>query len=300
MYCAAVAYARYVYINDEFDPEMKRVVFHQLHEYWETNNKNKSKFPRSDMYYVISARMLLYRGHYTWKYEKNEKSRAVDWLKRGLKGMGKVKYGACLIKEDLKYQIQEMEETIQQLAIPREQRLAGMWILNRKKDFVDDPSTQRQPPKKQTAPVKKTTKSQTRPYNNLLDLISDEPKPTTNFQIHADDETTTSATPSAKKSTRGRFKVDAEVHTPSVRTKPHDTASVSKTAERPKRNNRGPNYLVPKIAIDLTGSSPETNEAKETSIPGSGSKKHAAASRKPKSTTSTRITRKAASQADEK
>lgn len=295
MYCVAVAYARYVYINEEFDPEMKRIVFQQLYEYWETNNKNKSKFPRSDMYYVVSARMLLYRGHYTWKYEKNEKSKAVDLLKRGLKGMGKVKYGACLIREDLKYQIQEMEETIQQLAVPKEERFAGMWILNRKKSFVDE---QPKPAKKPTAPPKKAVKNQAlaRPYN-LLDLISDKPKSTTNFQIHADDEATISATPSAKKSTRGRLKVDADVHTPSFRIEPHGSASVSKTAERPKRNNRGANYLVPKIAIDLTESSPETNDTNVASIPGSEKKKHASVTKQAKSATTTRITRK--TQADD-
>lgn len=299
MFCAAVAYARYTYIkDDEFNPEIKRTVFEKLHQYWENNYKDKRKFPRSDMFYVTSARMLMYYGHYTWKFEKNEWAKAKELLKRGLKGMEKVKFGASLIKQDLKYQIEEMEETIKQKDIPREQRFAGIWCLNAKKTVGDETTTQKEPMKKPPVPAKKNTKSQF----SLLDMISDKEETSGSFQIHGDDDGASVVTPNVKKSSRLKSKRidDTPARTPSARTKPHGTDSVTKTSERSARSKRVPNHLVPKITYDLTESSPEIQELPETPAPRSTKKQTNVelAPRKPR-VAANKTARKAASGADE-
>lgn len=134
LFCAAVVYARFVYLNeDEFSAEAMRSVFKQLITFWEDNRNDKRKFPRTDMFYVMSARMLLYSGHYFWKFE-NDRVTAVTQLKRGLKGLDKVKYGACLTKQDLELQIRNMEETIKEERAPREKK-----FLRFKSRFDDEP-----------------------------------------------------------------------------------------------------------------------------------------------------------------
>lgn len=130
----AVIYARYVYLDDEFSEGAKRTIFKQLLAYWESNRNDKSKFPRNDMFYLMSARMLLYMGHYFWKHE-NDKDAAVTLLKRGSKGLEKVKHGVFLIKQDLELQINSMEETIKETLAPREKK-----YIRIKCSFEDEPS----------------------------------------------------------------------------------------------------------------------------------------------------------------
>lgn len=219
MYCIGVTYTRLAYLDEaEFDLIAKRSIFNELLEYWE---KKKSKFPRCDLFYVTSAQMFLYSGHHTWKYEKDW-PKAKELLKRGLKGLEKVNYGACSMKRDLKSQIEEMEETIKQKDIPREERFGDMWILNRKKSFEnedeDELNVENLKLKKPTAPAKKPAK----PQLSLLDMISDSPQRVhSNFQIHGDDEGTAAITPQIKKSSRDRTKkvTETPIRTPSTRVK---------------------------------------------------------------------------------
>lgn len=131
---SAVLYARYVYIEQSSD-EAIRTIFQQLLAYWEDNRNDKSKFPRNDMFYFMSARMLLYAGHYYWKHTK-DKETAVTLLKRGLKGLNKVKHGTFLIKQDLELQIKGMEDTIKEMQAPREKK-----FLRTRGPFKDQSTT---------------------------------------------------------------------------------------------------------------------------------------------------------------
>lgn len=196
----AVIYARYVYLDEEFSGEAMRTIFKQLLAYWEENRNDKSKFPRNDMFYLMSARMLLHMGHYFWKHE-NDKDTAVTLLKRGSKGLNKVKHGAFLIKQDLELQIKGMEETIKEIRAPREKK-----FIRVKDSFEDEPAT---------------TEAPASEGNWRIPII-----------------TTYRVTPKVYKTSRYRSKKADEVpaRTPSQPVKSKELASASKTAERPKRN----------------------------------------------------------------
>lgn len=129
----AVIYARYVYLDEESSSKAKQTIFKQLLAYWEDNRSDKSKFPRNDMFYMMSARMLLFMGHFCWKYENN-KDTAVTLLKRGSKGLNRVKHGAFLIKQDLELQIKSMDETIKEMQAPIEKK-----YLRNKGSFDEQP-----------------------------------------------------------------------------------------------------------------------------------------------------------------
>ncbi|XP_055313776.1 uncharacterized protein LOC129575012 isoform X2 [Sitodiplosis mosellana] len=297
IFCVAVAYARYVYVNDEeFDARTKRAVFTELLKYWEKCRKEKT-LPKNDWYYIVSARMLSYDAHFKWKFEKDY-SNAVDQLLRGLKGLERVKNGANTLKYDLQHQVDRMNETIRSKEMTREERYAGPNYIIRNKGFVDQVEAQ---PKKKAQPATKTAaKSRTpalvvstpKPRVNLLDMINKEPTPKfANFQIH-DDGAVGGAeiTPSLKRSTRSqRKKVDeTPVRKASVwEILDDDENNVAKTSERPKRvpkSNAAPtDYIdlasdlpppkinfkrnLPTIHIDLT-SPPEKNaENNEKSTP---------------------------------
>lgn len=139
-FCSAVMYARYVYLNeDEFSKEATQSVFKEMIKFWEDNRNDKTKFPRSDMFYVMSARMLLYAGHFYWKIE-DDKETAVTLLKRGLKGLNKAKYGIRMIKQDLELQIGSMEHTIKELRAPREKKFIRIM-----RKFDDEPQAKAAP-----------------------------------------------------------------------------------------------------------------------------------------------------------
>lgn len=231
MFCAAVSYARYVYINeDDFNKEIMRSVFKQLLSFWEKHHTDKSKFPRTDMFYVTSARMFLYFGHYLWKFDVNSREKAVEQLERGLKGLQKVKHRACLIEQDLTFQIRDMKDTIEEKKAPREKK-----YLKYIRKFDDEPDDE--PMKKPVALEKKIPK----PPPSLLEMINGAPAPSINFQIHDDGNgpgASSVVTPNVKKSTRNRLKRTEETsfRTPSHRAKPQE--ATSQTAERPKRSTR--------------------------------------------------------------
>lgn len=214
-FCTAVMYARYVYLNeDEFSKEALQSVFKELNTFWEGNRKDKNKFPRNDMFYFMSARMLLYAGHYFWKNENNKET-AVDLLKRGSKGLNKVKYGTKLIKQDLEQQIQDMEDTIKEMREPREKK-----FLRNQIRFDDESKTNK-------APISGS-----------------------NLRTHGAGVSSL-ITPNVRKSPRNRLKLAEEVpaRTPSRRVKPKELLIASTPVEHPKRN------LIPTIYIDLDSNS---------------------------------------------
>lgn len=296
MFCVAVFYARYVYISKEFDVDVKRLVFTKLYEFWEENRSDLNKFPRSALFYITSARMLSFYSHFQIKFEKNY-ALAKELLCRALKGLEKVKHGAELMKHDLKFQCDDLETKIKRKDMTKEEILANVNILNHKKNFDSKKSTDNLQIKKPAKPPVKVT---VKPRLNLMDMISDQTNPS-NFQIHGDDDQEAEPiTPSVKKSSRGRPKINEEtpVRTPSAQINfPGSSRSVAKTVERPKRlpktikptvmdltsppddnkveaeenaskprmampkTSRRPNHLIPALKVDLT-SPPETNNGK--------------------------------------
>lgn len=287
VYCTAVAYARFLYLNEkEYDFKVVQPVFKELLSYWEANYKDKTKFPRNDLFFMASARMLIYRSHFSWKFEKDW-MKARDHMKRSLKALDKIKFGASLIKMDVQRQIIEMEETIKRKHIPKEERFQNIWILNRKKSFGDEKTSNKYEMKKPSAPVKKVPKSQ--PLS-LLDMISDAPQASANFQIHDDGDRAAKATPGVKKSSRDRLKIfeDTPKRAPTTRSKAQDHGSISKA---PERNDKSPTIL-PITKIDLTESSSDIVIESPTK------EKPEIGSRRPKYT-ATRNLRKADKQSEE-
>lgn len=252
VFCVAISYARFVYLNDEeFDKRSKQAVFNAVLEYWERCRKEKS-FPKNDSFYVASARMLLYDSHFQWKFEENHK-KAKDQLGRGLKGLSKVKYDADAMKKDLQHQIDRMHETIELKKMTREEMYAGPNYINRYKVFNDAKNKKNEPMKNHQAVVKNAAKPQTvskstpKPPVSLLDMISNKPALThVNFQIH-DDEAAGRApiTPIVKRQTR--HLANKVERTPIHKT--DEICNMPKTSERPKRATK-PN-LTPTDFIDL-------------------------------------------------
>lgn len=256
MFCAAVSYARYVYLNDkEFDVTAKRVIFNELFEYWENSRKedNKTKkYPRTDLYYVVSARMLSYYAHFQWKYEKNYVF-AKELFTRGLKGLERLEHSAQTMKDDFKHQIDMMTAMILAPTIQasREQLYGGLHFFGAFKKFDDEPSTA-------CASVKKPQK-QTKPANemrgptnlmSLLDLMDGKPQQSSGFQIHDDGAMT--STPIVKKTTRGRPKKTSPIKV--------GTLIATKSSEPVQPRRRVQRFLPPpSVQIDLT-SPPETSK----------------------------------------
>lgn len=270
MFCAAVVYARFVYVNeDEFDAETTRSIFNQLLVFWEENRKDKSKFPRTDAFYVTSARMLLYTGHYFWKFEQDWET-AVAHLKRGLKGLDQVKYGACLTKQDLEHQITNMEETIREKRSPRVKQFRK--INQTMQKIVAETTEKEEQMKKPAATVAQKI---VRPQPSLLEMISETQASNINFQIHDDsNEASSMYTPNVKKPTRNRLKKteDAPMRTPSHRMKPIGIEPKSKTVDRPKRTTRLQN-LTPTIFTDKSIENKTNKETKSTPETGNGNGK---------------------------
>lgn len=233
-----------------------RSVFNRLLTFWEENRKDKSKFPRTDMFYVTSARMLLYSGHYFWKFEDDWES-AVAQLKRGLKGLDKVKYGACLTKQDLQLQIRNMEETIKEKHAPRVKKFLK---VNQTSKIDEETTVKDEQMKKPLAFAMKIAK----PQPSLLEMISETQVPSINFQIHDDsNEASSVITPNIKKLPKNRLKKTEEIplRTPSQRIKPIE--SKSKTVDRPKRTTRLQN-ITPTMLTDITGENEANTETKST------------------------------------
>lgn len=260
MFCAAVAYARFTYLNeDEFNAEAMRSNFNQLLTFWEENRKDKCKFPRTDTFYVMSARMLLYTGHYSWKFE-DDWELAVAHLKRGLKGLDKVKYGACLCKQDLELQIRDMEDTIKEKHAPR----AKHFLKRNQTNRIDEETAVKYEQMKKPITIAQKI---ARPQPSLLEMISETQAPSINFQIHDDSSEASSViTPNVKKSSRNRLKKveDAPpIRTPSHRMKPIALEPKSKTVDRPKRTTRLQN-LTPTMPADISGGNETNTQAKPT------------------------------------
>lgn len=241
----AVSYARFVYLNDdEFNEHEKRTVFNELFSYWDKHRKDKI-WPKTDSYYLVCARMLLYDGHFKWKFDKDYK-KAVEQLRRGLEGLKKIKRGAETMKHNIQNQVEEMEATIPMTKMSRDEKYAAVNYISRNKNFMDSDDE----PKKQSKPVTKsaatkiqlTSMSTPKPPVKLLDMISKNPPQTpSNFRIY--DEGGSSNTPIVKRSTRQKDKVE---ETPVRKV----TAEASKTSERSKRvPKKNPS---PKDIIDLT------------------------------------------------
>lgn len=263
MFCTAVAYARYVYINDkEFDVTAKRVVFNELFEYWENSRKEENKakqFPRTELYYVVSARMLSYCAHFEWKYEKNY-ALAKELFARGLKGLDRLKHDAKTMKNDFKHQIDKMTSMIEAPTIEaaREALYGGcsVYISRRKKfDFDDDElSAEMAPAKKPQKQTKTINEALIKPMS-LLDLIDDKPPKSATFQIHDDGAYSgVLSTPNIKKTTRGRGKKIEK-------SKPKEVGCLItvKSPEAAQRRQRLPKVGMPNPSIqnDLM-SPPET------------------------------------------
>lgn len=261
MFFAAVVYARFVYLNeDEFSVEAMRSVFNRLLSFWEENRKEKDKLPKTDMFYVTSARMLLYSGHYLWKFEDDWEGAAAQ-LKRGLKGLDKVKYGACLTKQDLDLQIRNMEETIKEKHTPRVKQFPKANQTNR---IDEETTTKAEQMKKPLSLAMKIAK----PQPSLLEMISETQVPSINFQIHDDSNDASSViTPNVKKFSRNRSKKteDIPIRTPSQRMKPIEIESKSKTVDRPKRTTKLQN-LIPTMLNDVGGEN-ETSTRTESTTP---------------------------------
>lgn len=247
MFCAAVSYARLVYLNDdEFDEHHKRTVFNELLVYWKKYKAEKI-WPKTDSYYLVCARMLLHDGHFKWKFDKDY-TKAIEQLRRALEGLKKVQRGAEIMKHNIQDQVESMEATIPMLKMSRDEKYAAVNYISRNKNFIDSDDE----PKKNSKPVKKSaavakiqlaTKSTPKPPVKLLDMISKDPPQTpSNFRIY--NEGGSLNTPIVKRSTRQKDKIE---ETP-VRKVP---AEALKTSERPKR--------VPKpnpAPIDLTAKLP--------------------------------------------
>lgn len=239
----AVLYARYAYLNeDDFDVTVKRAVFAELVAHWEKIREEKPRsIPKSDLYYIVCARMLLYHGHFLWKYEKDYK-KAEEQLCKGLKGLERVKRGAEAMKIDFEYQVEMMKYDVKLKKLTREQRFGGLNFMSRRKKFEDQTSPDPQPKKNQllvpTFGAQSTAKCTPKPRLNPLDMVNDNELPAifNNFQIH-DDGAAAAAdpaiTPIVKRSTRGqRNKVD---ETPVRKASNGTDEGIPKICVRPNR-----------------------------------------------------------------
>lgn len=252
MFSVAVCYARYVYISNEFDENVKREVYGALYKFWE--EKIEKSTDRS-LYNLITARMLLHYSHFKAKFEKDYLF-ARDLLGRALNELNEIKHDAELMKIDLKHQYDDMEIKEKQKHMTRDEIYAHVPILNRKKNFdmslVDGTYTaelKKKPAQAQVKPV-------VRPRQNLLDLLNNRRQPT-DFGIYADDDDNEPVTPSVKKNPRGR---NREVKETPIRTPSNLIGSDRSTAKKAEK----PNVVRPKvpvIAIDLT-TPPETKNGK--------------------------------------
>lgn len=243
----AVSYARFVYLNEKGDVQVIQSVFTELLDYWENNRKNKSKrFPKNDVYYIVSARMFMYLGHFQWKHEKMY-SYAKELLGRGLKGLEKVKYGAQSMKYDLKQQIEKMiaDPLMSNEPITREEMYKSSIFISRKKKFNTEPVSEMKKPK---ATV------QSKPRLNLLDLLSESSATVDKtFRIHDDESGASFSTPSIKKCLRPRAKKADETpsRTPKIR---HIETEIESQPKSKVKTRQVPsrNLPTPSIAIDLT------------------------------------------------
>lgn len=262
VFCVAVAYARFAFLNEEeFDLDHKRAIFTELHEYWEKSREQKY-FPKCDMYYLICARMFMYRSHDQWKYQKEYK-RAVDSMRRGLMGLDRVKHSTVnTLKFDLNYQITTQTETIPKLKVPREEKFKGRkGFMSVCKKFDDEPSPSVDQMKKPRAPVKAASRIQAatpkapatpnaRP--NLIDMVkkSEKTPAASNFQIYGDTDDV--KTPCVKRSTRARAKAINDQAKTAEKPKP---ASKSKSPKESEKNSLELSAKMEKLTVS---SSPET------------------------------------------
>lgn len=228
------------------------MIFTELYNFWEQKRNDVKKFPRSALFYAVSARMLTNYSHFQAKFEKNFVY-AKELLTRGLKGLEKVKHGSELMKRDLKVQCDDMEIKEKQKGMTMEERLAGIVILNRKKDFDVELSTDnlqtKKPTKSTTKAAKPVAKIVSNPRPNLLDMLNDQPPTSSNnFQIHGDGDDV-SVTPCVKKTSRGRTKhvEDTPIRTPAASKQSAEPNGRAKALVRPKRLPK----IDPKV-IDLT------------------------------------------------
>lgn len=228
----ACAYGRYVYLNSkDFNVAGKRAVFNDLYEYWDKNHKNYRLFPRNDRFYLNSARMLMWCAHFEWKYEKNY-DRAKGFLIKALKGLEKAKRCDYAFERDLKAQIVCLNQYIENSCVPEECLWLSVNIMNSKKDFnatgVGVESSVRKN-KLVMQPISLV------PRINLFDMINPDAEPV-KFEIH-DDEGAAKCTPSIKKSTNVRRKLETPICTPSIRKKltiPDSAQTTEKRNTRPR------------------------------------------------------------------
>ncbi|XP_031621790.1 uncharacterized protein LOC116339858 [Contarinia nasturtii] len=222
VFCVAVAYARFAYINDDdYDSGQKRAIFTELIKYWV---KREKSFAKDDLYYLICARMFMYQSHYLWKYEKNYEA-AKKSMRCGLTELEKVKNGIFdSLKLDLQFQLATQTESICQMKMAKEEKLKGLYgYMQYRKKFDDETSPiDTEKMKKPRAPVKSTVKSEVIPTTpnprlNLIDMVTNKKKAPacSNFQIYVP---TDDATP--VRSRRARIKT---------------VSDVPKTTEKPKR-----------------------------------------------------------------
>lgn len=223
----ACTYARYAYLKNtpEFDIRVKRSIFTELYDYWYKNRKNTQKFPRSDRFYLNSARMLMWCAHFEWKYEKKY-DRAKEILTVALRGLENVKRCDYAFKRDLKAQVISLEHCIRTANIPRDQLWPGVHVMNAKKDFnKKEPNAMLS-----TKKIKQTMQPPVLPVRiNLFQMIESDQEPV-KFEIHDDEQAF--ETPSIKRSTRAKRCVETPTITPSARRKLTTTDSVKKTAEK--------------------------------------------------------------------
>lgn len=225
----AVSYGRFVYINDEeFDLPTKRTVFTQILDYWQKGRMEKI-WPKTDLYYMICARMLLYDGHFKWKFDKDY-TKAIEQLRRGLGGLNKVKRGAEMMKRNIQHQIESMEATIPMQNMSNEEKYTAVNYISRKKNFMnsDDESKKNQQPVTKLATAKLAATNTPKPPVKLMDMISKQPPTPINFKIYDEGTSSSSITPIVKRSTRQKDKAE---ETPIRKV----TTEATKTSERPKR-----------------------------------------------------------------
>lgn len=205
----ASVYARYVYLNKEFDITMKRSVFNELYKYWRKNRKEK-RFPNFDRFYLTSARMLMWCAHFQWKFEKDY-NQAKTLMTQALNGLDKV--GRCdyAFKRDIKAQIGSLEQYIRDANLSEEEKWAalGIHIMNAKKNFESREACVESSTKKSKPLLQQPTFTS---RISVLDMLKTESE-SKKFEIHSEDGITT-RTPSVKKSLRTKTKI--EENTPSI------------------------------------------------------------------------------------
>lgn len=199
----ASVYARYVYLNKEFDIAVKRSVFNDLYKYWLKNRKVK-RFPSFDRFYLTSARMLMWCAHFQWKFEKDY-NQAKTFMTQALNGLDKVKRSDYAFKRDIKAQIGSLEQDIQDANLTEEEIWAskGIHIMNAKKNFDSGGTSLELSVKRSKPTLQQPTLT---PRINVLDMIKTESE-SKKFEIHSEDGSTAS-TPSVKKSLRTKNKVE--------------------------------------------------------------------------------------------